>query len=192
VTRSLRSKRLAIVAGALSLFVLAAVAHATVVVPLTREQLVAQSDLVVRATVESHTTAWNQEHTHIVTLTRIAVREYIKGSGPGDLVLRQFGGTVGGLTEHVPGDGRLAQGQDVVLFLRRGDGVVYLTALAQSVFFVAAASGGQTTVARDLSQLTFAHFDASGRMTLGPPALELIETLDQLAQSVRASAGGAR
>ena len=62
-------------------------AHATVVVPLTREQLVDWSDTVVRATVLSQQSLWNAQHTQIVTHSVLAVREYLKGSGPATLTL---------------------------------------------------------------------------------------------------------
>lgn len=157
-------KRAACAAGlALTLFT-AAPADATVVVHVDRPQLVDMSDLVVRATVGNLASRWNEGHTQILTLTRLSVTQYLKGAGPAELVLRQFGGEVDGLVSRISGEAYLQPGQDVVLCLRRGDGVVYLTAMAQSVWFVSAQpAAALPTVQRDLSGLTFARV-ANGRV----------------------------
>ncbi len=159
-------------------------ARATVVVPLSREELTAQSDLVVRATVVSRRSGWNDDHSQIVTWTRLRVTDYLKGSGATELVLRQFGGAVDGLESAVPGDARLSVGQHAVLFLRRGDGVVFLTALSQAAFFVTVGPDGAALVRRDLGGLTFARW-VQGRMVAAEPAEESPEPLEQLQRSVR-------
>jgi hypothetical protein len=181
--------RAALVAGALGLFLSMAPAHATVVVPLSRPQLVERSDLVVRASVVSQSSRWNDDQSQIVTLTRLRVTSYLKGSGSQELVLRQFGGTVEGLTSEIPGDARLAPGQDVVLFLRSGDGVVFLTALSQAAYLVIHSPGQAPRVRRDLHELTFAR-EQGGRMVLTEPSAEPEETLQQLLGAVSALVRG--
>jgi len=186
-----------------------ATALATVAVPLSRVEQVGLSDLVVRATVLGHTSGWNADHSHIVTLTRLRVTEVWKGpaSAGGELVLRQFGGEAEGLVERVPGDPQLGDGQDVVVFLRSGPGVMFLTAMAQSVYYVSAPVGGTTgsraaaggvslpttslTARRDLDGITFARPRANGPMEIYEPTAEPAEPLDRLRDTVRA-AGGAR
>ncbi len=158
---------------------------ATVVVPLSREELTAQSDLVVRATVVSRRSGWNDDHSQIVTWTRLRVTEYLKGAGGVELVLRQFGGAVDGLESAVPGDARLSVGQHAVLFLRRGDGVVFLTALSQAAFLVTMGPDGVVLARRDLGGLTFARW-IQGRMVAAEPSEESPEPLEQLQRSVRA------
>ncbi len=162
-----------------------AVSHATVVVPLTREELTAQSDFVVRATVLSRRSGWNDDHSQIVTWTRLRVTEYIKGSGATELVVRQLGGQVDGLESEIAGDARLVPGQHAVLFLRRGEGVVFLTALAQSVFFVTVSPDGGTVVRRELTGLTFARW-VNGRMAMAEAPTDVADTLDRLVRDVRA------
>ena len=182
-------------AWALSLSLLAPVAaEATVVVPLSRAELVAQSDVVVRATVVGATSRWNETHTQIITLTRLHVTETLKGANvASELVLRQFGGEVDGLVSHVSGDARLVAGQDAVFFLRGGNGVVYLTALAQAVYYVQAPTGGAPVAQRNLSGLTFAA-TASGTAvnTFYEPAPEAAEGLAQLRASVQQAVRGGR
>lgn len=162
-----------------------AVSEATVVVPLTREELTAQSDFVVRATVLSRRSAWNEDHSQIMTWTRLRVTEYLKGSGSIELTVRQIGGAVDGMESEVPGDGRLVVGQHAVLFLRRGEGVVFLTALAQSVFTVTVSPNGDAVVRRELSGLTFARW-INGRMTMAEAPTDLADSLDHLVRDVRA------
>lgn len=187
-----RLARAAILAAALSVTFATRPARATVVVPITRAELVDRSDLVVRATVLDRRTSWNQDHTQVVSLTRLRVQSYLKGAGVQDLTLRQYGGAIDGFTMVVPGDATLRQGQDVVLFLRRGDGVVFLTALAMAAYYVVHSPGVAPTVWRDLHDLTFAR-QQGGRMVLSPaPVDDASETLDHLAAEVVALAAGAR
>jgi len=179
-------KRTATALGlALSLFVTIP-AEATVAVQVDRAQLVEMSDLVVRATVLGATSRWNEDHTQIITLTRLAVTQYVKGEGPTELVLRQFGGEVDGLVSRVPGDARLETGADVVLCLRRGAGVVYLTAMAQSVWYIDAqvSSGVAPEVHRDLSGLTLARMQGGRLRVIEQPTADPRETLPQLLTSL--------
>jgi hypothetical protein len=154
--------------------------------------MVERSELVVRATVVGQQSAWNAEHTQIVTLTRLRVLSYMRGNGTQELVLRQFGGSIDGLESRIAGDAHLSRGQDVVLFLRRGDGVVFLTALALSAYYVQPEADGTLTVHRDLSELSFAEPDAQNRLQIRGPGAEPAETLAHLVSDVTALAGGAR
>lgn len=168
-------------------------AEATVAVQVDRAQLVEMSDLVVRATVVGATSRWNEDRTQIITLTRLAVTQYVKGDGPAELVLRQFGGEVDGLVSRVSGDARLEAGADVVLCLRRGAGVVYLTAMAQSAWYVAAqAPGVAPEVHRDLSGLTLARMQGGQVRVIEHPAADPRETLPQLVSSLAALARARR
>ena len=130
---------------------LAAPAAATSAVLLPREQLVKKSELVVQATVGRHVSEWNEERTHILTRTTLQVSSYLKGRGDTELVVEQLGGTVGDKTMVVSGDAQLRPDQEVVLFLKRGEGgVVFLTALSQAAYSVS--KDGR--VQRDLSGIS--------------------------------------
>lgn len=189
-------------------------ADATVAVQLSRSEQVNLSDLVVRATVVGHTYGWNADRTQLVTLTRLRVTEVYKGAAAlgVELTLRQFGGEVDGLVSHIAGDPQLQDGADVVAFLRAGPGVVFLTAMAQSVYFVAppqvsgpaslpgsvtgagaGADASARVVWRDLSGLSFAVPNARGPMQVVEPVAEGPESLDHLRAALRSlAAGGAR
>jgi len=171
---------------ALTLFA-ATPAEATVAVQVDRPQLVEMSDLVVRATVLGATSRWNEDRTQIITLTRLAVTQHLKGAGATELVVRQFGGEVDGLVSHVSGDARLEAGADVVLCLRRGAGVVYLTAMAQSVWYVnPQVSGATPEVHRDLAGLTLARMQGGQVRVIEHPTADPRETLPQLLTSLAA------
>ncbi|MDP3278279.1 MAG: hypothetical protein Q8Q09_24035 [Deltaproteobacteria bacterium] len=171
-----------------SLLAVSVSASATVVVPLSRQELTDQSDVVVRATVVSRLSRWNDDHSQIITLTRVRVTETVKGHAERELVIRQFGGEVDGLVSEVAGDGRLVQGQHVVLFLRRGPEVYFLTALAQAVFVVTMDPQSSATVQRRLEGLTFARW-VNGRMAASEASAEPVETLEHLLRDLRAIAG---
>jgi hypothetical protein len=162
-------------------------ATAAVVVPLSREALVAESDLVVRATVLGRKSGWNAERTQIQTWTTLRVDEYLKGQGSREIVLRQLGGEVDGLVTEISGDGHVLPGEQAVLFLRRGDGVVFLTALAQAVYLVTTKGDGVATAQRDLAGLSFARW-VGGRMQTVEAAREPAEPVAELVRSVRAIA----
>lgn len=162
-------KRAALGAALVFSTFLSSPAEATVAIQLDRPQLVAMSDLVVRATVGNASSRWNEDHSQILTLTRLTVTQYVQGDGPAELVLRQFGGELDGLVSRIAGDAHLEPGQDVVLCLRRGAGVVYLTAMAQSAWFVTAQPGVEPVATRDLSGLTLARM-VNGRMQIIEPA----------------------
>lgn len=172
--------------------ILSSPAEATIAVQLDRAQLVEMSDIVVRATVLGATSQWNEDHSQILTLTRLGVAQYLKGSGPGDLVLRQFGGQVGDLVSRVAGDAHLEPGQDVVLCLRRGAGVVYLTAMAQSAWYVTPVQGADAVASRDLSGLTLTRFQNGRMQIIEPTSSAAPEPLARLLESLTAAARTAR
>lgn len=168
-------------------------ADATVAVELPRAQLIDDADLVVRVTVLDHRSAWDADNAAIRTWTRLRVTEYLKGSGPAELTLRQIGGEADGVVQYVPGDPRMREGVDAVLFLRRGDGVHFLTAMAQSAYFIDRGPDGTAYVRRDLSGLTFARISATRPMEVyEPQGVTAVETLDALRAAVRARVGGAQ
>jgi hypothetical protein len=166
-------------------------AAAAVVVPLSREALVAESDLVVRATVLSRKSAWNAERTQIHTWTTLRVDEYLKGQGARELLLRQIGGEVDALVTEISGDGHVLPGEQAILFLRRGDGVVFLTALAQAVYLVTTKGDGVATAQRNLAGLSFVRW-VGRRMQTVEAAREPGEPVAELARAVRIIASKGR
>ena len=96
-----------------------ATTQGTSVVPPDFEQLVGESDYVVRAVVKSVTAEWrvNQGHRGIFTLVELDVKEVITGTPPQPLVLVMLGGTVGDDTLTVAGAPQFKVGDEDVLFV---------------------------------------------------------------------------
>jgi hypothetical protein len=174
-----------LVAGAL---LLVTPADATSAVLLSRKELVGKSDLVVRATVVDAESAWNDDNTAIVTRTRLRVTRAAKGKAESELVVSQMGGTVGDKTMVVAGDAHLTPGQDVVVFLKRGEGgYVHLTALAQAAYSVK-----EGKARRDMSGLSLFIW-LNGKLVPTTPPNEKTEPVDGLLGDVaRLAKAGAK
>lgn len=165
-------------------------AWATVAVKVTPRQQAARADLVVQARVLDAHSQWNEDHTHIITLTRVAVHKAFKGAPATELLVRQYGGTVGNLRSRVDGDGRFEPGQDVVLFLKRGNGnVVYLFAMAQSVAVVEPGEDGKMYARFDPHGTVYALPKKDGPTPLMGAQEERVP-LDALLRDIAAGARG--
>jgi hypothetical protein len=170
---------------------LASSALATVVISESIEAMTRQSTLVVRATAHQSMAAWDEGETKIWTWTELTVTETLKGKAPRTLLVKQPGGVVGDLGQHVSGVARFQPGEDCVLFLEPAadeGGVFIVRGLAAGKVSFATRQGRVLAV-RDLSGLSFARAgsrDAVQRVddteVLGPPEAFLAR--------VRAAAGG--
>lgn len=164
----------------------ALVAHATTVLLLTRDELVSRSDAVARVRVGASQVRESDDGSAILTRTELTLTQPLKGSLPSTVVLEQIGGTYRGKTQRVLGDAQLKSGEDLVVFLKKGDGDrVYLTALALSVYHVDAKGMAR----RDLKDLSLAKRER-GRIRPAEPPKELPEPVDQLMADVIRIAGG--
>jgi hypothetical protein len=162
------------------MLLLSALLGATVV-PQTLDQLTDRADVVVRATVLAQRAERGDGPGGIYTYTRLQVAEALKGAPAGEVVVRQVGGTVGDSTLDLPGDARLAVGEQALLFLRCRPERPFCTVvgLAQGKYHLD--PDGRAT--RDFAQTAF----VQGAPLSGAPA-----PYAELAQRVRARAGGAR
>jgi hypothetical protein len=121
----------------LSTAVVTTVASATQVVYLTPQDLGRQSELVVRGRVLSVDSHWNDKHTKIFTVTRVAVDETYKGSPQSVVDLIQLGGTVGNIKVTVQGALQWTPGEEVLLFAEPYDGLTYqVSGLSQGKFAI--------------------------------------------------------
>jgi hypothetical protein len=127
---------------------------ATTVVPPEFEQLVNESDYVIRATVkavtaEVQTTAAGGRK--IVTRVELGVNEVLAGAPPEKVVLRMLGGKVGDEEMVVEGAPRFTVGEEDVLFVRgNGQAVCPLTAMMHGRYRVERdAATGRAYLARE-------------------------------------------
>ena len=87
---------------------------------VTPEVLAARADRIVIADVASVRT--EGEAPRLRTVTQLAVRESWKGRGPELLEIVQLGGAKGAHATQVVGDARFTAGEQVLVFLRCGEG----------------------------------------------------------------------
>ena len=95
-------------------------------------ELAQEADLVVIGQVTEKESVWTEGKTQIVTFTTVTVEDVLKGDPLGATVtVRQLGGRIDGVTASIDGDAVLAPGEEVLLFLRRIDGLCYLVGMSQ-------------------------------------------------------------
>ena len=82
------------------------------------DEMVRGTSAVVRGTIVGPvTSAWDESGEVIYSYANLRVDEYVTGSGPAMIRLREVGGTVAGYTQQAIGFPVLRQGEDVVLLL---------------------------------------------------------------------------
>lgn len=134
-------------------------AHATTVVPLSLDDLIDLSDVIVHVRVGQVRIVQGDQAP--MRVTDLEVLESFHGSQSGEILqLWQRGD--GYLI--VTGDPWLEPGQEGIAFLRRVQGRIYLTALAQSFWWID--DSGQPMASRNLRGLTFV---ALGEPRVVPP-----------------------
>ena len=84
-----------------------------------RQLQVHGSDVIVVGRVVSVRSAWNGDHSAIVTSAAVAVDDAWKGPCADRIEVRTFGGRVGNVALEVEGAAQFEAGERVVLFLRR-------------------------------------------------------------------------
>lgn len=115
--------------------------------PLEARQMVAQSPVIVHATVVSSHGRWNDDRSLVVTETRLRVHEAVKGGAAGEIRVLVPGGTLGKLQVDVPGATPFQPGTETVVFLvRDARGNQYVHGLSRGRFDVQvdAATGRKT------------------------------------------------
>jgi hypothetical protein len=178
-------KQLASLSLIAALFI--APAEAITVVPITFEELVAESTAVVYARVAAVRGRWTADRRSIESLVMLESLRYLKGDLGEELTMRLPGGEAGGMLHVLPGAPVLRTGDLVVLFLgSRGPSIPSPVGLTQGVFRVTVdpRSGSALVMPPPLKA------SAAGRIIRGAVERRAL-TLDAFAQEVR-SAGGAQ
>src|SRR5687767_1416060 len=87
------------------------------------DRVVRESSLIVRGTVGTTWSAWDDAHEVIYTYATVRVNRYFgEATGPDTLVIREAGGTVDGYTMEAIGFPAIRSGEDVVLLLAQWEG----------------------------------------------------------------------
>lgn len=110
-------------AGTVAAILLAAApAGASTFLAMSQEELVAAADAVVVGRVLEVHSFWNDEGTAILTEAAIRVDETVRGESPTVVLVRTFGGEVGGLRIEAHGFPTFQPGQRLLLYLRGAGG----------------------------------------------------------------------
>lgn len=164
------------------LLLTASPALATVLVPVSFDEMVTESRAIVYgrvAEVRSETTA---DRRSIMTLVTVDVASHLKGDFGPTVTFRVPGGRVGMYRRIVIGAPEFREGEDVVVFLSaRGPSIPYLFGLSQGVYRVTRQSGGGALVSPPPVRATA----GAERIVRGDPARRPLP-LDAFAREVRA------
>ncbi len=165
---------IAVVSAALVLLA-ASAALASIAMHQSNKDLTLKSDEVVVGEVKGRTSFVDEKTNTPYTLTTITVKEWLKGgAGEKEITVRQMGGKLGDKTMVVTGDARMDDGEEVVLFLRKGEGVRFLFAMAQAKFGIARDPvTGQKIVQREAKDLAVGEFNKDGKFEFVKPAQPL-------------------
>jgi len=107
----------------------------TTVEGLTLEGLVQKSGRIIVGKCLSTESRWNDQSTLILTTSRFAVSEAIKGSSDGFVTVTTIGGTLNGITQTVSGMPQFVEQEEVLLFLESArDGKWQPLGLSQGKF----------------------------------------------------------
>jgi hypothetical protein len=160
--------------------VLAALAQATTVIPPDFQQLVDQSDYIVRAVVKSVTSEMRSDgpNRHIITKVDLNVTEVISGTPPQPLVLEMLGGTVGAEAMVVEGAPQFKVGDEDILFVH-GNGQQFnpLVALMHGRYPIKRdAATGREYMARSNGAALYDEKDVVQPMSDPAPARQALKT----------------
>ncbi|MGZ4789045.1 MAG: hypothetical protein ACXVZV_13185 [Terriglobales bacterium] len=118
---------------------IAMVATATTVKPMTVEELTSSATTIVEGQVTDSWSTWNAQHTLIYTFTHVRVAKTLKGKSEETITVKQLGGSAGGYTQKVAGVHPMRTSDNAVLFLRPSearDGTMVVVGLMQGNFRV--------------------------------------------------------
>ncbi|HXZ79578.1 MAG TPA: hypothetical protein VEG30_06590 [Terriglobales bacterium] len=127
--------------------------NATMIVPISVEELTRRASDVVEATVLNSWSAWNPQHTLIYTYTQMQVIQSLKGTSQ-SITVKQIGGKVGNVTQKVAGVRQFQIGEQAMLFLRpsqAGDGTHVIVGLMQGNFRIARSTTGEMIASNGVS-----------------------------------------
>jgi hypothetical protein len=142
-------------------------AGATVMVPLTVEDMAVQSACVVHGRVVQSRAAWDEGHQRIFTFTDIEILDALHAPSalPKTITVRTLGGEVEKIGMRVSGTEKFAPQEEVVVFLRRDpvDAQAFQTVgMSQGKYSVEHEAKGRAVAVPSLEGLAFARPDPNG------------------------------
>ena len=184
-------KRFSLPIIGLSLLALAAPVMASQFVQLPFDQVARESKFVVRGTVESSFSRWDDAHEVIYTYATVRVSRYFGAiAGPDTLVIREVGGTVDGYVQEAIGFPMLRNGEEAVFFLAEAeDGAFRIHAYNQGKYLVRN-RGGVEVLIEDPVKQGDGRLERPDRFGAEVQSLDGGLTLDEFASMVDAAITG--
>ena len=185
----------AIVILALIVLFAPAKGSAAYLIHLTLEEMTAQSQAVLLGRCVAVSSAWNADHSDIVTNSVFEVSQYYKGGLGKRVTITELGGEVDGWNSRYTGIPRFQVGEESVLFVWTGpDGAHQVIGLTQGKFRVQRSGGGGAV---QLSQTASAHPPLEPPShhhteSAAPMVLPLAVLQDRVQLLLAKPAGGAR
>jgi hypothetical protein len=132
---------------AMALWLCAAPARATVLIPADLSELARDARVIARGQVVAVDAQWTEDRRTVETIVTLVTETYLKGSLDPVLRFKVPGGTIGRVRNVVLGSPRFDVGQRVIVFLgASGPRLPYLLGLSQGVYRVAIATSGAALV----------------------------------------------
>ncbi len=165
-------------------------AGATILLALDIEKMSDEAVMVVQGHVAWDFCTRQGPSAPIYTYTGIEMSRCVVGDCPGSLTLKHRGGTVGELTQVIPGMPRFSPGQEVLLFLREdpeGEADRYAVfGMVQGFFLILEdPDSGQDMAVQQLEGVSLATTDSMGKIVPAGIVEPVVMDLEALVQRIR-------
>lgn len=158
--------------AALAVLLLGAPALATVILKQTIDEVARAVPLIAHVRIGSVQASWDEPHASIRTHAEANVITVLKGTLPRSFLVKQPGGIVGPIGQHVDGVARFTPGEEAVLFLEPAvdePGVFIVYALAGGKVAFETNRLGEVRAVRRLDGLAWFDGTRKGVQRVGGP-----------------------
>ena len=160
-------KYLAFLAG--TVLLISTQARATLVLPVSVDQMARESEVIVHGQVTEQRVTWSDDKARILTLSTIRVLSEVKGARKGDvLTLYQVGGSIDGITTKIVGACQFDVGEEIVLFGMRFEGKVVTYGMGLGKYLVTEL-GNTKMVQAQFGDVSFVRRAVGGRLVKAEP-----------------------
>ena len=143
----------------ITLLLAATPAKATVMLPVSIEQMTGKATVIALGEVKDMMSRWTPDRSRIETYVKLKVKNYLKGKRKDNtLILHQWGGKVGKLVQEIHGNPHYRIGEEVLVFLKTRNGDhMRVVDMAQGKWRLTRSSRTKGMLfKRDLKGITFA------------------------------------
>lgn len=163
----------------------ASLAAATTVLDVPLDELAKTSPAIVEGVVTARKTQRTKDR-RFETLTTLRVTRSHKGEIPAQIVIKQHGGTLDGVTHAIPGDATFAEGEEVLVFLEPSavtKGTFILVGMAATKFRIERTGDGPVVI-RDVGDLGLARRGPDGVIKATPAQDNAPLSLDAMRRNI--------